>query len=283
MAKARKKIILVGDHRQLPHLIDEELEQKIIEKEKESGSEKNTDLEEYYNLSLFELLFKRLKELEQTDGIKRIITLDAQYRMHPLLGQFASDNFYKKHKEEFKSPRPVEDFLHNLPETENKACIWLDVPKHLGLETRVGTSIKRKAEITTIINHLEKWRNSKEGKDLTYGIITFYKAQSDAIKQALKIKKIKDIRIGTVDAFQGMEFDIVFLSAVRCNNKKNYGFLAMENRLNVAVTRQKKALVFVGDAEFLTSSDARLETNISAVGNFYDLCKQNGVILQGDK
>ncbi|UTC82220.1 DEAD/DEAH box helicase [Treponema denticola] len=283
MAKARKKIILIGDHRQLPHLIDEELEQKIIEKEKEAESEKNTDLEEYYNLSLFEHLFTRLKELEQTDGIKRIITLDAQYRMHPLLGQFASDNFYKKHKEEFKSPRPAEEFIHNLPKTENKACIWLDVPKHLGFETRAGTSIKRKAEITAIINYLEKWKNSEEGKNLTYGIITFYKAQSDAIKQALKDKKIKDIRVGTVDAFQGMEFDIVFLSAVRCNNKKNYGFLTMENRLNVAVTRQKKALIFVGDSEFLTSSDARLETNISAVGNFYDLCKQDGIILQGDK
>lgn len=283
MAKARKKIILVGDHRQLPHLIDEELEQKIIEKEKEADSEKQANLEKYYNLSLFEHLFKRLKQLEQTDGIKRIITLDAQYRMHPLLGQFASDNFYKKYEEEFKSPRAAEDFIHNLPGTENKACIWLDVPKHLGLETRAGTSIKRNAEITAIIKQLEKWKNSKEGKDLTYGIITFYKAQSDAIKQALKIKNIKEIRVGTVDAFQGMEFDIVFLSAVRCNNKKNYGFLTMENRLNVAVTRQKKALVFVGDTEFLTSRDARLDTNIAAVGNFYDLCKQDGIILQGDE
>ncbi|PID27393.1 MAG: hypothetical protein CR982_05465 [Candidatus Cloacimonadota bacterium] len=281
MAKARKKILLVGDHRQLPHLIDEELEEKVIESEKRSSKSDDSNIKEYYNLSMFEHMFKRLKELEKSDGIRRTITLDAQYRTHPLLGKFASDNFYAKNNEAFKSPRPAEDFFHNLDQIENKACIWLDVSKNYGLESRSGTSWIRNAEIIKIVDYLEKWKKSEQGKNLSYGIITFYKAQSDKIKKEIKNRKIaeKNIKVGTVDAFQGMEFDIVFLSAVRCNKKKHYGFLTMENRLNVAVTRQKKALVFVGDSEFLTSEDARLESNIPAIGNFYDLCKENGVIL----
>ncbi|PJI51564.1 hypothetical protein CTI14_57835, partial [Methylobacterium radiotolerans] len=36
--------------------------------------------------SLFERLFNILQEHEKRDGIKRVVTLDQQYRMHPVLG-----------------------------------------------------------------------------------------------------------------------------------------------------------------------------------------------------
>ncbi|PJI51565.1 hypothetical protein CTI14_57840 [Methylobacterium radiotolerans] len=38
-----------------------------------------------------------LQEHEKRDGIKRVVTLDQQYRMHPVLGQFVSDTFYAAH------------------------------------------------------------------------------------------------------------------------------------------------------------------------------------------
>ena len=63
----------------------------------------------------------------------------------------------------------------------------------------------------------------EEGKDLSYGVITFYSEQVKSIKRKLKNKlgdDAKRVRVGSVDAFQGMEFDVIFLSVVRSNDKK---------------------------------------------------------------
>ena len=82
MSQAEKRIILVGDHRQLPHLIDEEVA-RALEGDDSSGQPVDVEL---FKKSMFEYLFNRLKKLEEKDGIKRTVTLDAQYRTHPLLG-----------------------------------------------------------------------------------------------------------------------------------------------------------------------------------------------------
>ena len=98
-------------------------------------------------------------------------------------------------------------------------------------------------------------------------------------------EKVKDrVTIGTVDSFQGMEFDVVFLSMVRSRkiHKKSsalslFGHLMMENRLCVAMSRQKKLLIMVGDKDFATSRIAR--ESIPAVSNFYDICASKGKVL----
>lgn len=278
MVCAARRIILVGDHRQLPQLIDEEIEKAVMEKEAANQSGNAPVNKDYYTLSMFEYMFKRLKELEAQDGIKRTITLDAQYRMHPVLGKFASAQFYEVHGEYFDSPRPASDFSHTLPGIENKPCVWIDVPLNKGSEERAGTSWKRNAEIREIIKYI---RQFSENSAMTFGIISFYAAQCTQIVRELKNAHIDTtkVKVGSVDAFQGMEFDVVFLSAVRCNKHKRYGFLTMTNRLCVAMTRQKKVLIVVGDRAFLTSEDARLSDNIPQIGAFYDLCEKEGCVL----
>ena len=73
-----KRIILVGDHRQLPHIIDEEVARRM-----EQG-EDVTDENEWLKKSMFQYLFsERLKALEDADRITRRVTLDKQFRMHP--------------------------------------------------------------------------------------------------------------------------------------------------------------------------------------------------------
>ncbi|MBN0266904.1 hypothetical protein JTM79_36445, partial [Pseudomonas aeruginosa] len=77
----------------------------------------------------------------------------------------------------------------------------------------------------------------------------------------------KQLRVGTVDSFQGLEFDVVFLSMVRTlpqnwqpkdddrdkQARALFGHLCLYNRLNVAMSRQKKLLVVVGDTGLLQS------------------------------
>ena len=283
MCKAVKRIILVGDHRQLPQLIDDNIVQDIqkTQNQENSSSENPGNLEDFYKkayeMSLFELLFNKLKDLEKKDHIKRTVTLDQQYRTHPVLGKFCSRLFYEPYGEGYESPRPAEDFAHSLPGIKNKAAVWIDVTKKSGPEKKYGTSRIRECEADCIVEKLIDFVRSrkdtpKEEKKTSFGIITFYKAQSNLIEQKLKryAAELKDVtyKVGTVDAFQGMEFDVVFLSIVRTDG--NIDFLT-PNRLCVSMSRQKKVLIAVGCKDFVTSEKAR-SLDIPALSEFYDLC-----------
>ena len=289
MCLASKRIILVGDHRQLPQLVDEDvckaIENRNIPQEEQNEGEKSKTIldildkkKDPLHLSLFETLFVRLKELEKKDGIKRTVTLNKQFRTHPVLGDFASKEFYEKYPGEGYSSDwdSKSRFAHDLPGIKNKAAVWIDVPLAKGKEEKPNTSYCRPAEISAIVDKLKEWTISEAGSKFSYGIITFYKEQEKELKREIsKLNLTVKYRIGSVDAFQGMEFDVVFLSVVRSNNLKidnPYGFLCSANRLCVSMSRQKRVLVCVGDKTFCTTENARKEGHIPALANFYDLC-----------
>ena len=297
-----KRIILVGDHRQLPHIIDDEVARQM-----EAGEDAEGEID-WLKRSMFEYLFsERLKTLEETDEITRCVTLDKQYRMHPLLGDFISHNFYERSdlNEKFYSGLPASHFSHNLPNTENAPAIWLDVPASKGKHQRAGTSWIREAEATAIVRQLKAWMSSDAGKDLSYGVISFYKAQAERIKKHLGnvTASKQQLHIGTVDSFQGMEFDVVFLSVVRTmpdggfikaiksKAEKNgdpwtkereasisFGHLCLYNRLNVSMSRQKKLLVVAGDCGLVENNLAA--EFIPGLVDFLQLCKTEGSVLQ---
>ncbi|MCG3701568.1 AAA domain-containing protein [Aliarcobacter butzleri] len=290
MVLAKRRIILVGDHRQLPHMVDED----VI---------KRSDLSEnkYINESIFGYLKKRAKKLEEYDNIKRAVTLNNQYRTHPMLGQFVSDNFYKEYGEPFNSPLGtiighVDDYFNQrLNGIENIPAIWLDVPNKECKEQRAWS---RKCEAQRIIEYLKKWIFSEEGKNLSFGIITFYRNQVEMINTLINEEFSKEqrdsfsqrLKVGTVDSFQGMEFDIVFLSVVRSrdintinDNLKDYnlfGFLISKNRLCVSMSRQKKSLIVVGDKKFFESN--RAKTDVEELYNFLQLCKHEGKVIENN-
>jgi hypothetical protein len=283
-----KKVILVGDHRQLPHIIDEEVARRMEEGEDDS------DESAWLKKSMFQYLFsERLKVLEEKDGIQRRVTLDKQFRMHPRLGDFVSRNFYERfdRTERFESGLPESTFAQNLRGSDNKPAMWLDVPASAGAGQRSGTSWIRQAEADAITSQLRDWIESLEGSELSYGVISFYKAQADLIRRQLK-KQLgavaadeKKIRVGTVDSFQGMEFDVVFLSVVRTipqnwtprdhdpakQAQSLFGHLCLYNRLNVSMSRQKKLLIAVGDPALMTS-DLAAEF-IPGLVDFYKLAR----------
>ena len=306
LSHAKKRIILVGDHRQLPHMYDEEIFESLLEQGQQIGI---NDIK----MSMFEHLMNKAKLLEMHDGVKRTITLDAQYRMHPLLGRFINDNFYGPHKEDFKSPLPDKLFQQELVASP---VLWVNIPKREGEEKRIGTSRQRRCEASYIARKINEFSHSKNGKGLSFGVITFYSSQVGAIKAELAKYGLKDkVLVGSVDAFQGREFDVIFLSIVRTlsnlrnidwdelnfdasnlpenDNKRikyqkyierigiiNYGFLTSENRLCVALSRQKKLLVVVGDGDIFNDSKSCIvaEKCLPALKNLYDLCRRKGFI-----
>ena len=325
MSVAKDRIILVGDHRQLPHIVDEEIVNEL-ENNVENLSFKEV-IEQRIKESMFEQLFNRLRKLEEKDNIKRIITLDKQFRMHPTLGTFINRNFYSKYGENVDNGLPdAKKFYHSLGDLKNKACVWLNVPIEMGRE-REAQSKSRRVEADYIAKHIKSLLDLPDGKKYTYGIITFYREQVNIINEALADEKqagvfVKDetdkysispnywndaygtkdyIKVGTVDAFQGMEFDVVYLSMVRSNNKdvmdvtwdennmsvedekrrkkreselrKKYGFLMIENRLCVAMSRAKKMLICVGDSGMLNHSTSK--EAIPSLVDYYKVCEED--------
>ena len=285
LSQATKKIILVGDHRQLPHVYNED----IFDELQNDGEIDENLREKGISQSMFEYLKEKADELEKKDNIKRTITLDRQYRMHKLLRNFINQNFYEVYNEGFHSPLADEIFKQDFYKTP---LVWIDVKNTVDKEIKKGTSRKRESEANIIVNKLKEMITSGKGKKLTYGVISFYKAQVDEIIEKLKKEGLNDkVKVGSVDAFQGMEFDVMFLSVVRTNTKESlnsrfpYGFLASENRLCVALSRQKRLLVVVGDSDIFYSKEWKelAKKSVPAMVNLYELCLKEGEIIDGSK
>ena len=304
LSMAKRRVVLVGDHRQLPHVLEPDVERQLAE-----GVDQGTVASQTLHAvqaSLFERLWVVLRKLEQRDGIRRTVTLNAQYRMHPELGRFVSREFYEIHDDgEIESPRRAEEFAHSLPGYVKAGgpCMaaWNDVPGGIRTCERSGRSKSRPLEAEMIAR--EVLRLIDYDTTLTFGVIAFYAAQVDAIGEAmLKVglterannergwrvadrwalthdargKSLERLRIGTVDAFQGKEFDVVFLSVTRSNDlpaatdeqqRRKYGHLMLENRLCVAMSRQQRLLIAVGDLGFVKAAEP-----LRALRAFTELC-----------
>lgn len=174
--------------------------------------------------------------------------------------------------------------------------MFCNVKKNAGIE-QSGKSKSRNAESQRIIKLLDELKTDLNFENLSIGIITFYAKQLDDIFReaakkgyaelrgdgnyeiALLYRETPDgrekLRIGSVDSFQGKEFDIVILSTVRSNAtnrnhdnyKKVFGFLTLENRLNVAFSRAQKLLIVVGDGEMFADEFAK--TYVEGLSEFY--------------
>jgi hypothetical protein len=247
-----RKIVLVGDQKQLPHTLEPEVLKLILEDSKFKdlpGIEKS--------------LFERLYGMCLTGLRPKAIMLNTQYRMHPDICEFVSEQFYDS---ELKTAQEITADKRKIPRElfGGKALAFTNIPINRGAESG-RASKSRHEEVRAVVEDIrrifEVEPKCREGK---IGAITFYQAQAkllrDEIEKALNAEQFACVEIGTVDAFQGKEFDYVLLSCVRSNNikgngeeqlKKSVGFLTKKNRTCVAFSRAKRQLSVYGDAETL--------------------------------
>uniref|UniRef100_A0A8C7IM48 RNA helicase n=1 Tax=Oncorhynchus kisutch TaxID=8019 RepID=A0A8C7IM48_ONCKI len=92
------------------------------------------------------------------------------------------------------------------------------------------------------------------------GIIAPYRKQSEKIRVLLHRVGLSDIKVGSVEEFQGQEFLVIILSTVRANElvqgndlQSILGFLSNPKRFNVAITRPKALLIVVGNPHILVN------------------------------
>ncbi|MBE8232933.1 MAG: AAA family ATPase [Endozoicomonadaceae bacterium] len=306
MAMARTRVVLVGDHKQLPHMLEPQ-----VEKELQDKNEIEITDQELLKESLFERLYHDLTKFEQEGGPKRVVMLDTQFRMHPVLGDFHSKEFYESAGlPAVKSGLESKDFPLDVPNYDGKLAAWINVGKAEGKMDESNGSKYRQCEAIIVAEEAANILN--ERPDLSVGIITFYAAQRDRIQDLMVEKGImkksfdnyepaqsyaslsngdERFRVGSVDAFQGKEFDVVLLSTVRSWHpvdsfnsdivNKQLGFLRIINRINVAMSRQKRLLIVVGDksladpklAKTIEFENGTKQQVLPGFNAFYQLCQ----------
>lgn len=303
LACARKRMILVGDDKQLPQFLNEDTV-KNIGLEEEEVQELTALLEKgalpgdikpdvVLKTSMFEYLAKRAAELKVQDGNERVIMLSIQYRMPPVLGNLISRHFYNG---ELKNGiEDAQKFAQHYSGIAGRNMVWLKVSS-IGKRQQGKHSYFRPAEIDAILNAIKRFtadvvknNNGKSKQDWswpTIGVIAAYKAQANKIAEQINAEEWKEwkdhIEVGTVDSFQGKEFDIVFFSMVRTDGE--FGFMNIESDKNgnnhsgaartcVALSRAKKCMIIVGDDSVLVGKNkANAQKKVPAIVDFYQAC-----------
>ncbi|XP_011032015.1 PREDICTED: regulator of nonsense transcripts 1 homolog [Populus euphratica] len=226
-----KQVVFVGDHCQLGPVI-------MCKKAARAG--------------LAQSLFERLVLL----GVKPI-RLQVQYRMHPCLSEFPSNNFY-------------EGTLQNGVTVNERQSSGIDFPwpvpnrpmffyVQMGQEeiSASGTSYLNRTEAANVEKIVTTFLRSGVVPS-QIGVITPYEGQRAYIVNymsrngALRQQLYKEIEVASVDSFQGREKDYIILSCVRSNEHQGIGFLNDPRRLNVALTRARYGIVILGNPKVLS-------------------------------
>ncbi|POO04034.1 P-loop containing nucleoside triphosphate hydrolase [Trema orientale] len=228
------RCVLVGDPQQLPATVISKAAGTLL-----------------YSRSLFERF--------QLAGCPTML-LSVQYRMHPQIRDFPSRYFYQGRLTDSESVTNLPDEVY-YKDPILRPYIFFDITH--GRESHRGGSVSyqniHEAQICLrMYEHLQKNAKSFGVDKISVGIITPYKLQLKCLQRefedVLNSEEGKDIYINTVDAFQGQERDVIIMSCVRASSH-GVGFVADIRRMNVALTRARRALWVMGNANALTQSD----------------------------
>ncbi len=246
------RFYIAGDHKQLPPTV---------------ASEEAKELEE----TLFERLIERHSSLSKM--------LRVQYRMNEKIMEFPNREFYggqliaadgvKSHTLKDLGLLPPQKFEEVLSLGEPVAFLDTSSINAVEFQPEGSTSYENYEEAKLAVEIArELVRMGLSSQDI--GIITPYAAQVKLIKQLLIEKDFK-VEVNSVDGFQGREKEAVIISFVRSNESGEIGFLKDMRRLNVAITRAKRKLICIGNADTLSSH--------STYKRFLEYVKRNGVFI----
>lgn len=224
LSHAGKNLILLGDPQQL---------KQPLKGSHPEGTE----------VSALEHILQDKKTIEEKQGV----FLDKTWRMHPAINEFISELFYdsKLHPNEHNDRQRIEGNTKF-----NKPGIYFEPVVHSGNQNSSPEEVQRVKQIVEeVLGSQLNWINARgEIERLTeknIKIISPYNAQVNAL-----IRSLPNIKIGTVDKFQGQEAAIIILSMATSTPEdapRGMEFLYSLNRLNVAVSRAKGVFILVGN------------------------------------
>lgn len=161
----------------------------------------------------------------------QVFLLNTQYRMRKVIAGFSSNQFYEGQ---------LQTAVH-LDNVGSHIC-FIDTAGS-GYQEKHGpdgVSLQNEGEL----NITQKLVAEEKLDSANTAFISPYSGQVSAAKDLLP----SNMRISTIDSFQGQEKENIILSLVRSNDDGDIGFLKDYRRMNVAITRAKERLYVIGDS-----------------------------------
>ena len=263
--RAIDRFILVGDHKQLPAVVQQQGEADV---ENTSSVLENIHLSSCSN-SLFERLILTERAAGRTDFIG---TLHKQGRMHPDIADFANRKFYAKEQlecvplahqleTELAYNEESEDALDNALKAHRMIFIPSMPCKQLNISEKVNTDEAR--IIADLLRRLYRQMNKDFDPQKSVGVIVPYRNQIAMIRkeiERLEIPALEGISIDTVERYQGSQRDVILYSFT-IQSRYQLDFLTantfyeegqpIDRKLNVAITRARKQLILTGNESTL--------------------------------
>ncbi|CAM9714597.1 unnamed protein product [Ectocarpus sp. 13 AM-2016] len=190
--------------------------------------------------------------------------LNVQYRMNRDICDWASGEMYGGLL--LAHPSVAERELPDLPHASSSAAASSTKEEEEGVEMWAavmllvdttgcdmpeedagGGSRRNEREAEVAVRHVKGLLNAGV-RESEVAVISPYNGQVNLLKRLLRPEH-PGVEVRSVDGFQGGEKEAIVLSLVRSNAGKKVGFLADARRLNVAVTRAKRHVAIVCDAE----------------------------------
>jgi hypothetical protein len=234
--------ILVGDKRQLPPYLEDELA--------------TPDILGRFNLAEEDFRNTILDRLEGhlPEGCHKPLSM--QHRMVPAIGGLISHCFYN---DELQSANST--FNSPFQRLLKRPVTWLSTVKLMNRwESKVDASYINNVEVKQVVQLLEDIQQeaAKVGAHFKIAVLTAYSGQKHMVEREIDRRRNRwssiIVECNTVDAFQGREADIAIYSVTRCNSSGLIGFLKEKRRLNVALSRGRYHLILVGDHVFCRSA-----------------------------
>ena len=263
--RAIDRFILVGDHKQLPAVVQQQGETDV---ENTSSVLENIHLSSCAN-SLFERLILTERAAGRTDFIG---TLHKQGRMHPDIADFANRKFYAKEQlecvplahqleTELSYNEESEDALDNTLKAHRMIFIPSMPCKQLNISEKVNTDEAR--IIADLLRRLYRQMSKDFDPQKSVGVIVPYRNQIAMIRkeiERLEIPALEGISIDTVERYQGSQRDVILYSFT-IQSRYQLDFLTantfyeegqpIDRKLNVAITRARKQLILTGNESTL--------------------------------
>ncbi|EXC18947.1 hypothetical protein L484_002591 [Morus notabilis] len=182
-----------------------------------------------------------------------ITKLVRNYRCHPQILHLPSLLFYEG--ELIACKDGTSSFMENvdfLPDREFPVLFY----GIQGCDEREGNNPSwfNRFEASRVVDTIRRLMKNGDLHDKDIGVITPYRQQVLKIKTALENLGMPDIKVGSVEQFQGQEKQVIIISTVRSTIKHNefdknhcLGFLTNPRRFNVAITRAISLLVIIGN------------------------------------
>ena len=215
--------------------------------------------------------------LENLDTIppEKGIFLNTTRRLNKKICKFISDSFYESRltPHEEATSRSVKLKLDPI---KDEGIFYVPID-HIGCSQRSDEEADLIEKTYNKIIDKEFKVEDKEGqispKDIM--VVAPYNAQANNIRERLNKKYKDDVRVGTIDLFQGQEAKIVLISMTTSDVEslpRHKDFFFSRNRLNVAISRAQCVAIIMFNEKLLLASTNSIE-EMKLMNNFCKLLK----------